>query len=219
VNELDTTLDDERERIRRDLVVAHYLQKQIGPKIEEPTRRELEKLHQDLAREKQSNQKRSMSLIDLPNTPEGEQTMNAVLSALSRGQDFHELAKQYSKGVHASKGGQWGVVDPESVVDRWKPAVEALPELGQGQVSHVIPAEDALFLVRCDEVHTERVPSFAEIQRELRDKYRDAQWKQMVAQIVRELQQGAVVRPDDLSGFARTAMETAVGVQMAGMRP
>src|SRR5690606_14670666 len=64
-----------------------------------------------------------------------ERTLDAALAALEKGAAFADVAKQYSDGPNADRGGQWDWLKPGEFADR--NVDRALFELPVGQVSQV----------------------------------------------------------------------------------
>jgi len=139
------SLGEVRERLRRELLVARYLELEIRPKVAEPTRGELLSYYESNKSQWSRPARRSMSLIDVRvvdrlaeevDQPTREQLadaraearrrIEAAREALRSGLGFADAAKQYSDGLNAAEGGAWGWITREGVRKRFEPAVDAL---------------------------------------------------------------------------------------------
>lgn len=218
------SIQDDRDRIRRELVVQRYLYQKVGQRVTEPTRRELWRYFEENKDELSKPPRRELFLIEVTrNAPlevivsadgstESLTAAEAIRRAKARldaGDDFGEVARTLSTGVHAEEGGAWGFVRRDGMRDRWQPAVNELFKLGAGQYSDVIETDDAFFIVKCGTIDPGVVPDFEALQLELIRRYRDYQFNLLVDELVHELQEKATIRPTDLSRFLRGVLATA----------
>lgn len=214
------TLDDVRARLRRETVIAQYLQAEVRSKVEEPTRAELVALFESNKQTWARPERRSMSLIDVRildrlaqdiDEPTREQFAAARESAgtkieaaqqeIRSGADFAEVARRYSDGLHAAEGGRWGWIAPDSVRERFQPAVEALYTLRQGEISDILSTADGFFLVRCDLHEAASEPDFPAVQPKLKDRLFEAEFNRRVVALIAELQRDARIAPGELERF------------------
>ncbi len=223
------TLEDERERIRREAIISSYLDTEIRPKIAEPTRAELLAAFEANRERWHRPARRRMSLIDvrvldrLPpdeDSPsretlaaaraEARSTILTVRDELGNGGSFDEVARKYSDGLHAEEGGTWGWVSREGVRERFGPAVDALYRLEAGQVSEVIETDGAFFLVRCDEVDAGSEPSFEDVQPELKERHFVASYNKLLGELVAKLRRQARIDSTELERFHATVVDVTL---------
>lgn len=223
-----SSLEDLRSKLRREIVITSYLDAEIKPKVAEPTRAELLAAYEANAASFRRPARRKMSLIDvrvgnrLPEnigtpTPaqletartEARSQVEAARAKLLGGDDFAEVAKRYSDGLHASEGGAWGWVTPGSVRERFEPAVAALFELGAGEVSDILETDDAYFVVRCDEVDGGYEPDFQSLQPELSERLFRAAYNKQIMEIVTDLRDKARIEPANLDRFHAAVVAAA----------
>ena len=223
------TLDDLRADIRREIVIAGFLQRELKPKVMEPTRAELLAVFQTNRDEWRRPARRKMSLIDVrlrKRLPEGvtdptpeqldaarEDARSIIRTAeveLRNGAEFADLARRHSDGLHAQEGGTWGWVNKESVRERFVPALEALDKLNESDVGPVIEGADAFFLVRCDEVEPAVEPSFEGVQPRLKERHASLTYNRLLEELVRELRGSARMDPPDLERFHAAAVQVAL---------
>lgn len=223
------SLDDVREKLRREILVSAYLEGQIKPLVAEPTRDELLAIYNANVDSWKKPERRSMSLIEvrvldfLPpdvSDPTREQIAAARQAArqrigeaqrkLKEGVSFAEVARQYSTDSRAAGGGDWGWITPEEVRERYLPAVEALSKLQAGQVSDVVVSGDSLFLVRCDEHDPGLAPSFVDVQNELTRQHYRISYNRKLTELIRDLQSTARIEPSVPARYLRAAVEAAL---------
>lgn len=210
---------EDRERIRRELIVIAYLQRTIGQKVAEPTRRELELYYKTYCDELAAAEKRAMRLIDVPigegaggtnvTAEQARLTATRARQELLDGTNFAEVAKKYSQGINAHVGGEWGVVTRDGVRPRWKPAVDALYTLQHGAISQVIETDQACFVVQCADIERQQPKSFTELQTELIGRYKNRQFDLFTRQLVVELYEKAHFSPSNPGRFLRAVIEAA----------
>ncbi len=214
------TLDEERARLRRQIVIQRHLHLQVYPKIQSPTRDELWELFNRSKADLEKPERRRMSLIEvdvLKRLPEGVtaptreqqaaardaamEIVRAAKAELDRGRPFADVARQYSEGLHADAGGDWGWVSRDALRERWQKAVAALYELPATGVGEVVETPAALFLVSCTEIEPASTPEFQTIQPELVERYRRERSDEMLNALLKELHQKARIEPERIDLF------------------
>lgn len=225
------TLEEVREKMRRDVVITSYLDAEIKPRIVEPSRGDLLDAYTAFARENQRPPRRRMSLIDarvkneLPHDvvdPTHAQLADARVAARTRiesalgewhdGVSFGDVARRHSDGLHAGEGGSWGWVRRGAVRERFEPAVEALFALDENAVSHAIETSDGFFLVRCDEIDDGGTPDFVAVQPELKNRFHRNMFNDLVSTLVEKLRREARLDPEDLDRFWQAAVREGLRI-------
>ncbi len=224
-----TTLERARDDLRRQFIIAGYLEMEVRAKVAEPTRADLVAAFEANRQAWRRPARRSMSLIDirvselLPREitePTREQTQAARAEARSKAQaalaeirnstPFAEVARRYSHDSRAAEGGVWGWINPDSVRERYKPALEALDKLGAARVSEVIETPDGFFIVRCDEFEPGVEPDFLSVQPQLREIAIRRTYNQRVTDLVAELRTQARIESIDLERFHAAVVAAAL---------
>jgi len=223
-----TTLEQERERFRRQLIVHRYLQLNVLPKVQEPTRAELTAIFEANKKAMSRPQRRRMSLIEVRllnhldaavDAVSRDQQKEASASAreiidqayqeISGGRDFADAARQFSEGINAENGGDWGWVWRDTVRARWKPAVERLYTLDRGRVSEVLETGEGFFLVRCDEIQEAVVPDFESVQPQLIERHRTGAYNELINELIESLIKKARIEPPDIQPFVAAVVDAA----------
>ncbi len=225
------SLADARAKIRREIIIASFLEEEIKPKIGEPTRAELYAAFESSADSLRRLERRQMSLIevrvglrapsDAPAVTDGSpddpreaalRRIRAAQADVRRGVDFAEVARKFSDDSRTEDGGAWGWVGKGSVRERYEPAVEALYQLRQGDVSDVIQSGDSFFLVRCDVVEPGVDPDFTSAQPQLREQWTREKYNRLVIDLVNTLRRDARIEPTNLELFHASAVQAALSV-------
>jgi hypothetical protein len=225
------SLDRLRDKIRRDLTIAGFLEAEIKPTIVEPSRTDLVRAYEAYKQRNSGPQRRRMSLIDIRIMdrlgkdvvePTREQWAEAksdarrraeqAVNELNGGTPFAEVAGKYSDGLNAVDGGAWDWISRGSVRERFEPAVEALYQLSKGQVSSIIETKDAYFIVRCDDIEGGETPDFMTIQPELKDNYYRNMFNKLVAERVEELRRNANLDPARLERYYAAAVNAGMEI-------
>ncbi len=225
------SLQEYRLRLRREMIIARFLELELKPKVAEPTRAELVAFYDQNAAQWRRNARRSMSLIDvrvmdrLPDSDaqptreeiqaaraEARKRIEQAGAALRRGESFGEAAKTYSDGLNAADGGSWGWVTRESVRERFLPAVDALEKLRPGEVSDVVETADGFFLVRCDDFDAGVEPVFQDVQPQLKERYFRNAFNRLIEEKVQQLRKSARIAPSNLDRFQAAVVEVVPAV-------
>jgi hypothetical protein len=215
---------EDRQRIRRDMLIIAHLQRSVGHKVAEPTRREIEEYYEQYLAELKLGNRRRMSLIDIPfgridavgerlipdvKKADARQTIDAALSRVKGGEDFATVAKDVSKGIYAATGGDWDWVSKDGARERWQPAIDALYSLSTGGISEVIETDGAFFIVKCTDAERSEPKSFTEIQKDLIQKFKARQFDILTRELIAEQYQNADVKPANPGRFLRAVVEAA----------
>jgi len=225
-----TTLEAARSQLRRQFIIAGYLETEIRPKVAEPTRADLLEAFESNKDAWSKPPRWSMSLIDIRTAdllptdvtgPSREQLQSAreeakskaraALAELRDGADFAGVARQHSHGARAAEGGNWGWVTRESVRERFLPAVEALQKLRGGQVSDILETPDGFFIVRCDAHEPAVEPDFQSVQPQLKERVSRRRYNQLINERIVELRSKARVEPANLDRFHAAVVAAGLG--------
>ena len=224
-----SSLEDERDRRKRQVIIASFLETEIKPKIAKPTRADLMTAYQANQEDWSQPARRQMSLIDIRDreflpkgtrTPSKEESRQArekarqvartVRGELDRGASFAELAKKHSHGLHAEEGGTWGWVRLEGVRERFAPAIRQLGTLQEGQVSQPVETDDGIFLVRCDELDPGFTPTFETVQPKLEERHFQAEYNRLMGELVFKLRKEIGLESHTLEQFHVATVDGAL---------
>lgn len=229
-----TTLEAERERQRREIIVGSYMETEVKPKIVPPTRAELMAVFEANRDAWLEPSRRRMSLIDVRltdllgenvTTPSREEQrvakenaraiIQTAQSELAGGVVFADVARRHSHGLHAEDGGSWGWVSPDGVRERFKPALDELYRLQEGRVSDPIETPDGFLLVFCDEIDPGFEPTFEAVQPALQERHFRNAYGRMVDKLVDQLRHDAGISPAALERFHGHAVDATLRMTFA----
>ncbi len=197
------SLDDYKQQERRRLVAIQYLREEILPHIR-ISRRQLVEFYEQNRQRYETPARVRLQIIDLPDSAflEGDasgpvarvaahdkagQQAKQALAALKAGTDFTEVARQYSKGIHAANGGDWDWISQPGLQGRWAQPSQAAFDLQAGQFSDIIEVSDGYFIVRAAEKVEAQRKGFQDVQAELEQQLRDQMFNYHSAKFLSKL--------------------------------
>ncbi len=229
LEEQGQTIEDVRQQFRRQAIIGAYIESDVRKKIPEPTRAELFEVFERNRESMRRPERRSMSLVDIRTSnfyPEGlssptraqraEAKANArsealaALEELRSGKPFAEVARRRSHGLHAQDGGKWGWITPDAVRERFLPAVAAIQELSQGQVSELLEVPDGFFIVCCDQAQEAYEPNFVTAQPLIHRRIISQRHNGAIGAEVARLRSEAGVKEDSLRAFHKRVVDFAI---------
>jgi parvulin-like peptidyl-prolyl isomerase len=80
-----------------------------------------------------------------------EELAGELLKRLQKGEDFGELAKQYSHGHTASSGGLWQPVQPQSLAKPYDVVAAESEKIQPGQIAGPIEADEHIFIIKLED--------------------------------------------------------------------
>jgi parvulin-like peptidyl-prolyl isomerase len=125
-----------------------------------------------------------------PNTSpleSAKQLAQQLIARAKNGEDFAELAKQYSHGHTASVGGLWNKLDPASLAKPYDILAVEAEKLKPGQLAGPIEAPGHVFVMQLVEYQPKTVEPFEKIQEELRAKISFERRRQAIDKLNTEL--------------------------------
>jgi len=131
-----------------------------------------------------------------PDAPEAEverarQKAVAMLQQLRQGGDFAALARQYSDGPSAERGGLLGTFQPGELLPGFEEAIVALQP---GEISDIVRTRVGLHIIRLDARQAGTHKPFEEIREELKAELLQAKTESRYQEWLEGLRQGAYVK-------------------------
>jgi parvulin-like peptidyl-prolyl isomerase len=114
-----------------------------------------------------------------------------LLNRLKNGEDFETLAKEYSRGPHAAKGGLWGF---DEVKGFRKDLVAAISHLKEGEISPVIKSSLGYHIFKIEEVIQAQILSFMKVQDEIRNTLFREQFVKQKKKYLNKLRKNVVIK-------------------------
>jgi peptidyl-prolyl cis-trans isomerase D len=129
---------------------------------------------------------------------EARKRIEDILQKVREGQDFAELAKQYSEGPTKDKGGYLGEFQRDSMV---KPFADKAFSMAAGEISDPVRTRFGWHLIKVEKVNEPSTTALDDARAEIQKKLANEQAK-MLAQEDAEAASDAVYEGDDLDGIA-----------------
>jgi len=197
------TLEDYKQQVRRRIAIVQYLRETITPRIY-ISRRELVRYFEQHKGEFSRPARIDLQVIDIPIRaflPGGRKDPTSLrraraaarkqaeqaLAELKSGKDFAEVAKKYSKGIHAAEGGRWGTITAPGLRGRWAEPSKVAFSLPEGRFSDIIETGDGFFIVRAERKYPAVNPSFEEVQPQIEEKLRNEMFGRLSADLLVKL--------------------------------
>lgn len=215
------TLEQHRVMLERQMVARQYAREKLLPLIS-ISRTQLLRYYRQHESQYASPEVRELWMIEAPFEaflPNGgawaqaspQQQAQARLRAVRHiraahealaGRPFEEVAREFSRGPHASQGGRWGEIG-RPLQPPYEQATAAVFEFAEGQYSAPIETPEGWVIVRCGDVQEAQHRSFAEVQDEIRDTMQEARFERLSADYLIRLADDATVT--SLDAFLRAA--------------
>jgi len=115
---------------------------------------------------------------------EARETLEKIMKRLKNGEDFAELAKEFSQGPSSAKGGNLGYFERRQMV---KPFAEAAFALKTGEVSGVVETKFGYHLIKVFDKKDETTMAYEDIKDKLQEHLKQEKVKEQLNQYVEEL--------------------------------
>ena len=94
---------------------------------------------------------------------------NELVGRLKAGEDFAEIAKKYSHGGYAAKGGQWSPRRPGQLAEPWDVLEEPMKKMSSGEVSDPIETDGHVFIVKLIKYKRKSIEDFNEVRDQIKE--------------------------------------------------
>jgi peptidyl-prolyl cis-trans isomerase C len=182
---------DLRSEIKRGLAVQHFVDKKFaqGIAISDKETKAYYDGHRDSFKEPE-RMRASHILIKFDSRGEKSQKaasrkkIEKVQQKLKKGEDFAALAKEFSEGPSAAKGGDLGYFTRGQMV---KPFDDAAFALKPGEVSDIVETRFGYHLIKAVEKKPEGIIAYAEVKDRLQEHLKQKKVRDEVSSYIKEL--------------------------------
>ena len=122
---------------------------------------------------------------------------NELLGRLQSGEDFGELAKQYSHGHRREFGGLWKPVQPRSLAVPYDILAAEAERIEPGQIAGPIEAGEHIFIMKLVEKRPRSVEPFEKVQDQVEAKIISDRWEKAINELNAKLVQQATIGERD----------------------
>ncbi|GGC74273.1 SurA N-terminal domain-containing protein [Marinobacter halophilus] len=200
-DDIQAFYDENADQFREpEQVDAAYLSLSLGALAGaiEISEEDLRAYYEERAEEYAREERRAAHIL-IESGAEADATLTAIQERLAAGESFADLAQEYSVDtVSAREGGDLGFAGRGVYDEAFENALFALDE---GQISGPVETGFGVHLIRLDDVRRSDVPSFDELQAELRDELARTRASERFAEARAQLADAAYAA-DDLAGPA-----------------
>lgn len=127
---------------------------------------------------------------DAATDEEALQKMAMLKEKLDAGADFAELAKQYSEGPSAPRGGDLGTFSAGDMVPEFDQALEGMEP---GQVSEIVKTRFGYHLIYLSDRGMSQRPEFADLNPQQKDQLKAHYYRTIINDMVEERKKNAVI--------------------------
>lgn len=198
--ELNLTRADLELTIKKDLTVKKFLEVQIAPGtvVSDSMAREYYWTNPQQFVTPDSVRARHIILRASQNDPKSVQDekiyiLKDLRARAEAGEDFAELAKEYSEGPTAPRGGDLGYFSPQDMV---RPFSEAAFSLEPGQLSYVVQTQFGFHLIKVEDKIPARKLPYEEIEQGLKLQIQQYMVTQKLRNHLQKSREVAIIEPN-----------------------
>lgn len=177
IEEMGMDWDDFRDYIKRSILIESYNKKATSDKL--ITHRELAEYYNAVKEERFKIEGMiEFQLIDIDtskivadeDTSAKEAALalsEQLLESINRGEDFGELAKEYSHGHRAPQGGLWTPATVGALAEPYDVVEQRCLEMEPGEISGPVVSGKHVFIIRLENKRQEGYEPFEDVQRKI----------------------------------------------------
>ncbi len=114
-----------------------------------------------------------------------------ILNRLKSGEEFGDMAKEYSRGPHSDEGGLW---ETDEVKDFRKDLVAKISNLKEGEISPIIDSSFGHHIFKIEEVIPSQTLTFQQAQNEIRNMLFREEFVKKRKEYLRKLRKDVVIK-------------------------
>ena len=114
-----------------------------------------------------------------------------ILNRLKSGEEFGDLAKEYSRGPHSDEGGLW---ETDEVKDFRKDLVAKISNLKEGEISPIIDSSFGHHIFKIEEVIPSQTLTFQQAQNEIRNMLFREEFVKKRKEYLKQLRKDVVIK-------------------------
>ena len=190
-----TTLDEFRKMIKNQIMASRVVEYFVGSRIT-LMKSEVEDYYRDHKADYATPEELSLSEIIVTAAAEGseeaaENRARDLYNRLKQGESFAELARRYSKGATADKGGTIG----SNLIEKWHPdIVKAVSGLESGDISEPQEIKEGYVIYRVDSRKHSTVPPLEEVESKIKERLYREKYDPELERYVNRLKEEAYIQ-------------------------
>ncbi len=231
LSEHGLSLDKYRAALERELVARQYTREKLEPQVTVSRSELLTYYHRNLAK-MSTEETRELWMIEAPFDaflPQNVTWMAAPAAVRAQAKvraarhiraahealanrPFEEVAREFSKGVHAAQGGAWGEIG-RPLQGLYEQPSKQVFQLDEGKYGEPLETESGWYIVRCGKLTAAKQPTFAEAQDQIRAELLERKFDKLSADYMIRLAEDATI--SSLDGFIRAGIRRIL--EMSGV--
>ena len=129
--------------------------------------------------------------VNRPRLDQAKELAGRIYQRIKQGENFEQLARDYSQGLRASQGGLWRKIDPESLAPPYDILAEKAQTMKPGEVTEPIENQGHIFIMQLVEYQPKSVEPFEKVQNQVKAGINVERMRQAFAKLDAELLQQA----------------------------
>jgi len=114
-----------------------------------------------------------------------------IMMLIEKGEDFSELARQYSDGPNAQEGGVWNLEEIEGLREDLR---DVINNLGENEYSDIVESPIGYHIFKVEIIKPEKIRTFEEVQDEIYQKLYREKISGLKDEYIQELREDAFIR-------------------------
>ncbi len=193
------TYEQWREKVRDEMVISFMKRVRIDSNIN-VSPLDVEEFYEQNREQFRKERRVNVSMILLQSGEEEslDSRIETVKEVIQGGRSFAEVAREYSDGSKADRGGDWGWVELENLRKELQSAIE---ELKPGEVSDPVHLGQAAFFVKLKELKGGEQLSLPEVRDEISQRIEGQKRERLYDTWISALKEKAVIKKWNVSLF------------------
>jgi peptidyl-prolyl cis-trans isomerase SurA len=146
--------------------------------------------------------KLELANVEQDRLEEARKLAEELIGRIKQGEDFGELARQYSQGHRRELGGSWNPVNPDSLAEPYDVLAEAAKKIEPGHIAGPIEVQGHIFIMQLQERRAKDYEPFENVQDQVEQQIIIERQREAIDKLVAELiEQAALEGRDEFVDF------------------
>jgi peptidyl-prolyl cis-trans isomerase SurA len=122
-----------------------------------------------------------------PRQEQARELIDGIMKRIKQGEDFEQLAKEYSKANKALTGGLWQKLAPDSLVSPYNVLAQKAATMRPGETTGPVEVEGHIFVMQLVEYQSKSVEPFEKVQNQIKARISFERMRQAIDKLNEEL--------------------------------
>ena len=193
LQQMGISMDEAHEEIKDMLVIQRFMEEEIGEiEVDEEEARQFFEQHRGQFEDQDEVQARHILLEtdEEADVAAAEAELEDLKDRVEAGEDFGDLAREYSEGPSAPRGGDLGYFGRQDMVEPF--AAEAF-DMVPGEVRGPIETQFGLHLIKVEDIREGEDISFEDVREEVSQQLREQQQQSRAQEVLQRLRDSAEI--------------------------